>query len=122
MDLQDGLAVASDSAKTGAHSLLGASGAHRWLACPGSFALSRAAPQRPPSRYAAAGTLAHSVIEEAFRQGPRVLEKMRGAQVTADGHLIEIDEEFISGINCMLDYVVSRSRHKAARLEAERTV
>lgn len=44
------------------HSVLGASNAHRWMACPGSVRLSQDI-EDVPSKYAEEGTLAHSVAE-----------------------------------------------------------
>jgi hypothetical protein len=93
------------------HSLLGASGAHRWLACPGSFNLTRQAPARPSSIYAARGTLAHTYIEEAItdhqiNDTPLVIpETEAGSLRQVEQHVIEVDEDFVAGVNLMLDYV-----------------
>lgn len=48
------------------HSKIGASSAHRWMACPGSVALSALAPPEPPNKYAEQGTAAHWVMEQYF--------------------------------------------------------
>lgn len=48
------------------HSSLGASGAKRWLACPGSIRLTANLPPSPTNRYAAEGTVAHAVAEAAL--------------------------------------------------------
>lgn len=45
------------------HSLVSASAAYRWLACPGSVALSQLVPPPPESEYAKEGTLAHELAE-----------------------------------------------------------
>lgn len=50
-----------------AHAKLSASGAHRWLACPGSVLLEEDLPDRG-SPYAAEGTLAHAVGELKLRK------------------------------------------------------
>ncbi len=50
-----------------AHAKLSASGAHRWLACPGSVLLEEDLPDRG-SPYAAEGTLAHAVGELKLRR------------------------------------------------------
>lgn len=50
----------------GAHATLSASGAHRWMACPGSVAAESGLPDRTSS-FAAEGTLAHEVVERALR-------------------------------------------------------
>ena len=46
-----------------AHAKFSASGSYRWLACPGSIALSAKAPPQRDSPYAAEGTRAHEVLE-----------------------------------------------------------
>jgi hypothetical protein len=48
------------------HSRLSASGAHRWMACPGSIRLSEGLPERP-SPYADEGTAAHELAAWALR-------------------------------------------------------
>lgn len=50
-----------------AHSKFGASGAKRWLACPGSVALSLKAPKQRESEYAREGTEAHACLEIFLR-------------------------------------------------------
>lgn len=91
-----------------AHSLLGASSAHRWLACPGSFRLSQTAPHRPTSRYAAAGTIAHGLIERSAKNAFRPLDASEiGKTWLCDGHSGVIDEAFVAGINVMIDYLRS---------------
>lgn len=47
------------------HSPLGASGAARWLACPGSFALNKNA-ERVESEHAALGTAAHTIAAQCL--------------------------------------------------------
>jgi hypothetical protein len=98
--------------KTPAHSLLGASGAHRWLNCPGSFQLSVAAPARPSSIYAATGTLAHDFIEQALDAAVKLGQRPGTCKVTpgdltaqVEGHTITVDQDLIDGVNVMLDYV-----------------
>jgi hypothetical protein len=88
------------------HSLLGASGDYRWLACPGSYALSKTAPHRPSSIYAATGTLAHSYIENAVKAGKAELDPgTLGEMWQAEGHIGVVDQEFIDGVNVMLAYI-----------------
>lgn len=89
-----------------AHSLLGASSAYRWLACPGSFHLSQTAPHRPSSIYAATGSLAHDLIEEAVRAGTTEIHgPATGAVRSRDGHAVTIDQDMITGVNVMLAYL-----------------
>jgi len=88
------------------HSLLGASSAHRWLNCPGSFRLSQTAPHRASSVYAATGTLAHELIETGVRDGSfRCDESRREQTLLRDNHLITIDHDLIDGVNLMLGYL-----------------
>lgn len=46
-----------------AHADFSASGAYRWMACPGSIELCKSAPETPESPYAAEGTMAHECVE-----------------------------------------------------------
>ncbi len=50
------------------HAKLSASGAHRWMNCPGSVAAEDGIPDRTSS-FAAEGTLAHDIVERALRLG-----------------------------------------------------
>lgn len=50
------------------HSTLGASSAHRWMACPGSVKLCLTAPPQKDSEYAAEGTFAHLYGEFLLRR------------------------------------------------------
>ena len=95
----------------GAHSLLGASGAHRWMHCPGSFRLTQQAPPRPPSTYASRGTLAHTYIEELISAGDSNLSDLEVGTIRQVGqHVIEVDQDFVDGVNLMLDYVNQQVR------------
>jgi hypothetical protein len=64
-----------------AHALLGASKAHRWMACPGSIALEHDLPDTP-SPHAEEGTRAHELAAawleqrfEAFKNAPDEMEE-----------------------------------------------
>jgi hypothetical protein len=113
-DLDDGV---------GAHSLLGASGAHRWMHCPGSFRLTQQAPPRPPSIYASRGTLAHTYIEEildGYCAGVNKLvvpDSEVGTVRQVGPHAIEVDQDFIDGVTLMVDYVDQRVTGAAFRAE-----
>ena len=100
--------------KTPAHSLLGASGAHRWLNCPGSFQLSLSAQPRPSSIYAVTGTIAHDYIEKAVtdaitqgrRPGELLVDRSELNRVwSREGHTVTVDQDFVDGVNIMLTYV-----------------
>lgn len=50
-----------------AHARFSPSAAKRWLACPGSIALSESAPPQPESKYAKEGTEAHTILENILK-------------------------------------------------------
>lgn len=54
------------------HEMFSASGAERWVNCPGSIALTKRAPPKPSSKYADEGTLAHDCLEVVLKNWPRV--------------------------------------------------
>lgn len=54
-----------------AHSRLGASKAHRWMACPGSVTATDGI-EETPSEYAEEGTAAHNLLEQWLRDPPGV--------------------------------------------------
>lgn len=89
------------------HSLLGASGAARWLACPGSFGLSRSVTPPPPSIYAATGTIAHEIIDECLsRGGDFSMDRSDYLDTTRDVNGVEvtIDSEMLDAVQTMLAY------------------
>jgi len=90
-----------------AHSLLGASSSHRWLACPGSFRLSQQLPHRPSSVYAATGSVAHALIEKCWDDHKYLDVTDIGTTWAFEGHTGTIDEGFVDGVNKMLDYLRS---------------
>lgn len=82
-----------------AHAELGASGAHRWIACPGSVQLSRGRPTYD-NEHSRRGTVAHHVIEKCLKEG---LKAKVFLGTTIDG--IEVDEQLIEGVQTFLDAV-----------------
>jgi Protein of unknown function (DUF2800) len=81
------------------HSPYGASGAHRWTACPGSVRLT-APLEEEPSSYAQEGTACHTVSAACLTNGQDAVEWV-GRFV--DG--IEIDEEHAVAIQLYLDTI-----------------
>lgn len=69
--------------------------------CPGSVALLEQIPRKPNSKYAAEGTVAHSVAEQMLLYGlPDVLPKDNGrvgTMVVQDGYEVEIDVDMVAG-------------------------
>ena len=84
------------------HSELGASSAHRWIACPASVALSKQAALleqkqkrvRPASRNAAEGTCAHEVCERLLK-GEVTPDELRGKRKVVDKEEFVIDDEML---------------------------
>jgi len=89
------------------HSLLGASAAYRWLACPGSFRLSREHPDhRNASKYAAAGSVAHRYVEAGARNKSYQVDAAEIGRVWMhDGHPITVTGEMIQNARYMLDFL-----------------
>ena len=80
-----------------AHAKLSPSGAHRWMACPGSVALEAAFPDQS-SAYAAEGTLAHTLASEHL-DGSGLHPSQRIGEVhEVDGYMFTVDA-------AMADYV-----------------
>lgn len=75
------------------HSKLGASGAHRWLNCPGSVKLCEDAPPSPSSKYAAEGTVAHAVGEWCLERADRIPSDLLGYWGDDKGRLFETYEK-----------------------------
>jgi len=86
------------------HAELGASGAHRWMNCPGSIRLSADRPDIS-SEYAHEGTAAHSLAERALRKG-------LDPDVWLDGQIngIEVTPEMVEAVEVFVNYVRSRMK------------
>lgn len=88
-----------------AHAKLSASGAHRWMNCPGSVALEAQLPEGDRSSpFAAEGTAAHELAERCLRGGTDASEHA-GDVIEADGFKFEVDDEMIENVQQYLDYV-----------------
>lgn len=88
-----------------AHSELGASISHRWIACPGSVALSRGQEQTD-NVHAQAGRVAHHVAEECLRYGADA-DRFLGDMIEvpgAEGTFLEVDEEMVGAVQQFVDY------------------
>lgn len=86
-----------------AHSMLGASSAHRWGACPGSIRLSTGV-ENVTSEFAALGTAAHEVCEMALRGGQDAIEYV-GRIIKTNGYEFEVDEDMANAVQVFLDAV-----------------
>jgi hypothetical protein len=95
-----------------AHSDIGASAMGRLIACPASYGLTlqlRAAGGATgggSSIYAATGTVAHALAEEAVSLGYDPAAEL-GTVVTVDGHDVTVDQSMIDGVRVYLDTVES---------------
>lgn len=78
-----------------AHAALGASGAHRWMVCPGSIALG--AGRETSSRYAREGTAAHEVAAKAVLERKHPSEQL-GRSIVVEGEEFIVDEEMVEAV------------------------
>lgn len=86
-----------------AHAVLGASSAHRWMACPGSVRLSKDAPKRS-SRYADEGTAAHQLAERCLTEGVDAASRI-GEVELVNGQAWDVTEEMAEAVQVFLDTV-----------------
>lgn len=115
------------------HSRLGASGAYRWMVCPGSVPLSSIAPPEKQSYWAAEGTVAHAVCEASLsalvkgekKHSPEYWRGMWGDQdgdlyeteeearkaIGSSGYVFEVDDDMVAAVkNYHRYFVVNRRR------------
>ena len=99
-----------------AHSELGASGASRWLACPGSVRMSRLAEEvsknvknvsRKSNFAADEGTLAHEVCEALIKYGPYKVDEMFGHEYCIGDSDIVVDNEMVNAAEMYVDVINS---------------
>ena len=82
-----------------AHAKLSASGAHRWMVCPGSVALEATEPDRG-SPYAAEGSAAHVLLERCLHAH---VDAQQFYDTEIDG--FTVDDEMVESVQQVLDYV-----------------
>tara|TARA_R110000824_G_scaffold20891_6_gene78338 strand:- start:2001 stop:3203 length:1203 start_codon:yes stop_codon:yes gene_type:complete len=102
------------------HSPLGASGASRWMKCPGSVSFGKG-DSGESSIYAQTGSAAHCVLEKCLKEGKDAWEFVQlyydveadiiHGQEEVEGFIL-IDKEIADGVQVMLDEV--RKRHPDA--------
>jgi len=93
-----------------AHSRFGGSIASRFMNCPGSVALCDTVPPKPPSKYAAEGTAAHSVGEHCLLGGEREAALRVGEwhplqEGSHDVQRFEVTDEMATAVQVYLDAV-----------------
>lgn len=86
-----------------AHALLSASAASRWLACPGSVALSQGRPDTS-SVYADEGTAAHEVAAACLLSRDDADLKL-GLSQEINGRTYTVDEDMAANVQVYLDHV-----------------
>ena len=82
------------------HSALSPSAAERWVACPGSIALSATVPKKPSSPAAAQGTCTHTLGEWLVtgQVTEADIRKLIGTKMaTWDGFIVPVTEEMVDG-------------------------
>lgn len=71
------------------HAEFSASGAARWLGCPGSIALSKKAPPQRESEYAREGTEAHACFEFLLKNRNKLEAAVKSARKKYDADMVE---------------------------------
>ena len=79
-----------------AHARLSPSGAHRWIACPGSLALEAEYPD-DSSSYAAEGTLAHDIAGQCLEENLDP-EDFLYKRFEVDGFVFSVDEAMVKHV------------------------
>jgi hypothetical protein len=95
------------------HSALGASGAHRWTACPGSVRAQKNMPDAPSS-YAQEGTAGHAVAALCLTENQEAIE-YAGRTVET----VEIDEELIEATQKYVDTIRQDKEVRGGKLLIE---
>lgn len=86
------------------HATLGASGAYRWLACPGSVALAKTLDkERIGSIYAAEGSLAHDLAELSLTGKSNVRDYL-GKRIAKDGFEFVVADDMIDAVETYVSY------------------
>lgn len=99
----------------GAHALLSASSAHRWLACPGSVLLEQQYPDEG-SPYAAEGTLAHELAELKARKA--FVEPMGPQKYAAAKRKLKASEYWADEMDACTDVYLEVLKDTVARYDA----
>lgn len=99
------------------HSPIGASAMYRWMACPGSVKLGEGLPELPTSKYAAEGTVAHTlgeqfisrVLSSSIAEATEELEDEIGRSYVEDDWEIEVTDGMVEAVKvftqCVIDIV-----------------
>lgn len=90
-----------------AHSLLGASGMHRWAACPGSVRLIREVGPGASSAYAEEGTDAHALAATYLNNTRLDIRSWVDTEVEIDGRTFTVTEEMVDAVERYAEVVGS---------------
>lgn len=107
------------------HSVLGASSAHRWMACPGSIGLvdsliKEGQSIRTAGFAAKEGTAAHEMLAKCLIEGKEIWE-FAGATIEVDGNTFEFDEDMQEAVQLVADFVDEKlGKHPKSELLIEK--
>lgn len=117
------------------HALCSASGAERWLNCPGSLSLSQTVPEPEPSEYAKEGTRAHELAERILKHWeesdrsivPGFVDSLRPEfedteAPTGDGRMWSMVDYVMTYVNLCLDEVAGFDAPPAVKVEHRLTL
>lgn len=101
------------------HAKLGASGAPRWIPCPGSVKACEPL-QDTSGIWAAIGTAAHTLGEHCLKNGVSV-ESLRGTKIPAKRGRYEVDDAMIAGVSVYVSAIRAELlKNLGAKLSLER--
>lgn len=108
------------------HATCSASGASRWLACPGSVALTAHLPPEIPSKYALEGTKAHELAEDFLVQ---IIEKNLThtppdwwITTVKDNYSEEMIQHVITYVSIVMEEFQSFDKEPSMRIESKLTL
>lgn len=100
--------TASPDHTSRAHSKLGASIAHRWMACPGSVRLSAGVEESAQTMFAAEGTAAHELCERCLEADFADAGLYLGEVIKVGEFEFTVDEEMAEAVNVYVDEIKGR--------------
>lgn len=89
------------------HARLSPSSSSRWLACPGSIAMSEGLVDEG-NRYSAEGTCAHELGERALLSRSKRCDQYLGLVLESGGYQFTVDQEMADYVQIYVDYVLDK--------------